>query len=240
MTLLGVNIDHVATLRNARGGKEPEPVTAALTAEINGADGIVCHLREDRRHISERDVRILREVLRTPLQLEMALAGDIISFALDVKPAGVLIVPERRQELTTEDGFDATGNADRLKEAVGRFKEAGIEVSVFTNPAMEHVEAVHEAGADAVELHTGRYANARGEEAVDKALDEIETAAHRAWELGLSVHAGHGLNYDNVERLLRQIPVEQVNIGHAIVSRALFTGFENAVRDIRMQISAVS
>lgn len=239
MTLLGVNVDHVATIRNARGGKEPEPVTAALIAEISGADSIVCHLREDRRHIKERDVRALRQTVASPFQLEMALDDGIIEIALDVKPDEVLIVPERREEVTTEKGFDAVAGADALKSAAGRFKEAGIGVSVFVDADMAQVEAAHAAGADLVEIHTGPYAHAKSNKEVEAELDKVETAAHRAWELGIAVHAGHGLNYQNIERLLRQVPVEKVNIGHAIISRAVFTGFENAVRDMKAIIAAL-
>ena len=240
MSLLGVNVDHVATIRNARGGHEPEPIHAALVAEASGADSIVCHLREDRRHITDRDVRLLGEVLHTGLQLEMALHEDVINVALELKPREVMIVPEKREELTTEGGFDAVKEQDRLKLVVGKFRTAGIGVSVFVDADMQQVDAAHKAGADTVEIHTGPYSHAKAEAEYDEELDRIETAAHRAWELGLAVHAGHGLNYHNVERLLRQIPVEKVNIGHAIVSRAVFTGLENAVRDMKALIAAIS
>ncbi|MCB9933561.1 MAG: pyridoxine 5'-phosphate synthase [Planctomycetes bacterium] len=240
MTLLGVNVDHVATLRNARGTGEPEPLQAALSARLGGADGIVCHLREDRRHINERDVRLLLETVHAGLQLELALADDIVKFALEVKPAEVMIVPERRQELTTEGGFDAIGGQAKLAAAIAAFREAGITVSVFVAPEMAQLEAAQKAGAETVELHTGPFSHARTAAEQDVELDKIETAAHRAWELGLEVHAGHGLNYGNIERLLKTVPVERVNIGHAIVSRALFTGFENAVRDMKALIAASS
>ncbi|MCA8919609.1 MAG: pyridoxine 5'-phosphate synthase [Planctomycetes bacterium] len=240
MTLLGLNVDHVATIRNARGGKEPDPVHAAMVAEQNGADSIVCHLREDRRHIKDRDVRLLRDVVQTSLQLEMALNAEIIKIAVETKPDEVMIVPERRGEVTTEAGFDAVKKLDALKSAVDQFKQAGIGVCVFIDANMDQVVAAHKAGANTIELHTGPYSHARGDEAVDKELDLLETAAHRGWELGLDVHAGHGLNYHNVQRLLRQIPVEKVNIGHAVVSRAIFSGFENAVRDMKGLIAAAS
>lgn len=239
MTLLGLNVDHVASVRNARGGSEPDPIHAAMVAEQSGADSIVCHLREDRRHMTDRDVRLLREVVQTSLQLEMALDPEIINIALQTKPDEVMIVPERRGEVTTEAGFDAVKNLDALKAAVEQFKSAGIAISVFVNARMDQVEAAHKAGADTIELHTGPYCHARGDASVDKELDQLETAAHRAWELGLDVHAGHGLNYHNVQRLLRQIPVEKVNIGHAVVSRAIFSGFENAVRDMKGLIASV-
>ncbi|MBZ0135093.1 MAG: pyridoxine 5'-phosphate synthase [Planctomycetes bacterium] len=233
MTLLGVNIDHVATIRNARGGREPEPVQAALQAEYGGADSIVCHLREDRRHIRDRDVRLLRELVQTSLQLEMALVEDVLKVALDVKPQEVMIVPERRLEVTTENGFDAVKHAESLKSHVERFRKAGISVSVFVDADMKQVEAAHASGASTIELHTGPYAHARTDKETEGALDSLETAAHRAWELGLQVHAGHGLNYHNVTRLIRQIPVEKVNIGHAIVSRAVFSGIDGAVREMK-------
>lgn len=240
MTLLGVNIDHVATVRNAREGREPEPVQAALQAEFGGADSIVCHLREDRRHIRDRDVRLLRELVQTSLQLEMALAEDVVKVALDVKPPEVMIVPERRTEVTTEQGFDAVKNTETLKAHVERFHKAGIVVSVFIDADMKQVEAAHKCGVSVVELHTGPYAHATTEQQLEGRLDSLETAAHRAWELGLEVHAGHGLNYHNVTRLIRQIPVEKVNIGHAIVSRAMFSGIDNAVREMKNVIAGLS
>lgn len=240
MTLLGVNIDHVATVRNARGGREPEPVQAALQAEFGGADSIVCHLREDRRHIRDRDVHLLQQLVQTSLQLEMALVDDVVKVALEVKPSEVMIVPERRAEVTTESGFDAVKNAGPLKDNIGKFKNAGIRVSVFIDADMGQVEAAHKAGASTVELHTGAFSHAENDTQYDEELDKIETAAHRAWELGLEVHAGHGLNYHNVERLIRQIPVEKVNIGHAVVSRAVFSGIENAVRDMKGIIASLA
>jgi pyridoxine 5-phosphate synthase len=240
MTLLGVNIDHIATVRNARGGVDPEPVHAALIAESSGADSIVCHLREDRRHIRDRDVRLLRELVHTSLQLEIALSDGVVKVAIEVKPSEVMIVPERREELTTEGGFDAVGEQERLKAAVEKFRDSGTGVSVFVNADMAQVEAAHKAGAHTVELHTGPYSRAMSPAQVDAALDKLETAAHRAWELGMVVHAGHGLNYHNVERLLRQIPVEKVNIGHAIISRAVFSGLDNAVRDMKSIVASAS
>lgn len=240
MTLLGVNIDHVATIRNTRGNREPEPLQAALVAESAGADSIVCHLREDRRHITDRDVRMLAGMVQTSLQLEMALSPDIIKLALEVRPAEVMIVPERRQELTTERGFDAAKEFDALKGAVQKFREAGIGVSVFVSAEMAQVEAAHKAGAETVELHTGPYSHAKTTAEAEAELDRLETAAHRGWELGLEVHAGHGLNYHNIERLVRQIPVEKVNIGHAIISRAVFSGLENAVRDMKALVASAS
>ena len=240
MTLLGVNIDHVATIRNARGGNEPEPVQAALQAEFGGADSIVCHLREDRRHIKDRDVELLRQLVKTSLQLEMALADDVVKVALEVKPPEIMVVPERRDEVTTESGFDAVKNADKLKDHVAKFKNVGTRVSVFVDADMQQVEAAHKAGASIVELHTGPYSHAESTEQAEAELDKLETAAHRGWELGLEVHAGHGLNYHNIDALLSQIPVEKVNIGHAIVSRAVFSGIENAVRDMKNLVASLA
>ena len=239
MTLLGVNIDHVATIRNARGGRDPEPVQAALQAEFGGADSIVCHLREDRRHIRDRDVQLLQQLVQTSLQLELALVDDVVEVALQVKPNEVMIVPERRAEVTTETGYDAVKNAGVLKDFIAKFKNAGIGVSVFVDADMQQVEAAHKAGATTVELHTGPYSHAEGDEQIEAQIDRLETAAHRAWEMGLEVHAGHGLNFHNIERLVRQIPVEKVNIGHAVVSRAVFSGIENAVRDMKSIVSSL-
>jgi pyridoxine 5-phosphate synthase len=240
MTLLGVNVDHVATLRNVRGGTEPEPIQAALLAEMAGADSIVCHVREDRRHIRDRDLRLLRQVVKTSLQLEMALEEDLIGLALEVRPNEVMIVPERRQELTTEGGFDAVGRQQDLAAAVKRFREVGVGVSVFVDALLPQVEAAHRAGAGTIELHTGPFSHTSSENDVENELDKLETAAHRGWELGLQVHAGHGLDYRNVELLIRKLPVEKVNIGHAIISRAVFSGIENAVRDMKALITAAS
>lgn len=234
MTLLGVNVDHVATVRNARGGQNPDPVTAALIAEMAGADGIVCHLREDRRHIRERDVRLLREMVKTSLQLEMAPTDEIVQLALTVKPAEILIVPERRSEVTTERGYDCVTNLAHLKAVAERFSESAISVSVFVDADEAQLKAAQQAGADMVELHTGPYAHAPNSLERDKELDKLDTAAHIAMELGMKVHAGHGLDYHNLADLLERVPVERVNIGHSIVSRSIFIGFENAVRELRM------
>ncbi|MBE7493075.1 MAG: pyridoxine 5'-phosphate synthase [Planctomycetes bacterium] len=237
MTQLGVNIDHVATVRNARGGAEPCPVTAALLAELAGADSIVCHLREDRRHIRDRDVRLLRELVKTSLQLEMATHPDVIRVALEVKPSEIMLVPERRAELTTEGGLDVAGQRETLKAVITRFADAGIGVSVFIDADRAQVDAAKAAGAGTVELHTGPYCHAATETERERELDRLETAAHAAWEAGLCVHAGHGLNYGNIRPLLKRVPVEKVNIGHAIVSRAVFAGLENAVREMKRLVS---
>lgn len=233
MPQLGVNIDHVATVRNARGGASPDPVTAALIAELAGADGIVCHLREDRRHIRERDVRLLRELVKTSIQLEMAPTDEIVQLALNLQPAEILIVPERRAEVTTERGYDCVANLTHLKAVAERFSETAISVSVFVDADEAQLKAAQQAGADMVELHTGPYAHATNSIERDKELDRLDTAAHIAMELGLKVHAGHGLDYQNLGLLLKRVPVERVNIGHSIVSRAIFTGLEAAVREMK-------
>lgn len=238
MTLLGVNIDHIATVRNARGGDEPDPVTGALIAEMNGADSIVCHLREDRRHIKDRDVRVLRETVKTSLQLEMALDEKIIAIALEVGPDEVMIVPERREEITTEGGFDAVAHADKLACALEKFKSADIGVSVFVDAQLDQIKSAHDCGAEIIEIHTGPYAHARTVNETGAELRKISESAGSAWELGLHVHAGHGLSYHSVQRLVRTVPVQKVNIGHAIVSRAIFSGFENAVRDMKAMIES--
>jgi pyridoxine 5-phosphate synthase len=237
MVHLGVNIDHVATVRNARGGREPEPVAAALIAEQNGADSIVCHLREDRRHIRDRDVRLLLEAVQTSLQLEMALSEDVIAVALELKPPEIMVVPERREELTTEGGFDCVKNADKLAQAIERFRSAEIGVSVFIDAEPEQVRAAHRLGAQIIELHTGPYSHAASEVHALQELEKLEAAAEDACNLGLEVHAGHGLNYHNLHELVRRVPVSKVNIGHSIVSRAIFSGMAIAVRDMKNLLS---
>lgn len=234
---LGVNIDHVATLRQARGGIEPEPVFAAGIAELAGADGITIHLREDRRHIQDRDLHLLRQTVQTHLNLEMACSDEIVRIALDVKPEQVTLVPERREEITTEGGLDAGAALDRIKSVAARFKNAGIVVSLFIDPVPDQIRASAESGAACVELHTGRYANARNEDAQRACLCELAEAANLARELGLRVYAGHGLNYTNV-RAVADIPeVEELNIGHSIISRAVFVGLDHAVREMKSAIS---
>jgi pyridoxine 5-phosphate synthase len=237
MTELGVNIDHVATIRNARGGTEPDPVTAALIAEMSGADSIVCHLREDRRHIRDDDVRRLNDQLQTYLQLEMALNDPIIALAIEIKPREIMIVPERRQELTTEGGFDCVQEAARLEPVIARFKEVGIGVSVFIDAELPQIETAAELGVHMVELHTGPYAHALTEERRNFELRRLEIAFEAAEEQGLIVHAGHGLNYHNVQYMIDTIPFSKVNIGHSIVSRAVFTGMERAVQDMKALIN---
>ena len=230
---LGVNIDHVATLRQARGGAEPEPVVAAGLAELAGADGITIHLREDRRHIIDRDVRLLREPVQPRLNLEMACFEEIIEIALDVKPDQVSLVPEKREELTTEGGLDVAGSLERTAEVVARLKEAGILVSLFVDADVEQVRASARSGAQAIELHTGPYANARGEQAVRERLCELADAAALAAGEGMRAYAGHGLNYVNTKPVVDIPEIEELNIGHSIIARAVFVGLEQAVREMK-------
>ncbi|MCM8813624.1 MAG: pyridoxine 5'-phosphate synthase [Candidatus Omnitrophica bacterium] len=233
MIRLGVNIDHVATVRQARGAVEPDPVAAAVVAELGGADGITVHLREDRRHINDRDVALLRQTVRTRLNLEMSAAKEIVAIAGRIKPDQATLVPERRRELTTEGGLNVSGNLPQLKAVVAGLQRKSVAVSLFIDPREEQVAAAAKTGAAAVELHTGAYARApAGDE--PRQLSQLAAAAAQAHSLGLRVYAGHGLNYRNVAGLLQAAPeVEELNIGHAIVSRALFVGLETAVRQMR-------
>jgi pyridoxine 5-phosphate synthase len=233
MTRLGVNIDHVATVRQARRAAEPDPVAAALLALLGGADGITVHLREDRRHIQDRDVRLLRQVVASRLNLEMAAADEIVAIAAEVKPDEATLVPEKRQELTTEGGLDVVANEAAVAKAVGRLAAAGIEVSLFLDPDPRQIETAKLLGARAVEIHTGRYADARGAGAVARELEALREAAAFAREQGLHVHMGHGLNYANVRAVARIAGVEELNIGHSIVARAVLVGLERAVREMK-------
>jgi len=226
---LGVNVDHVATIRQQRGTRYPDPVIAATLAEMAGADQITVHLREDRRHIQERDVRILRETVTTALNLEMAMAEEIIRFACEVKPDMVCLVPERREEKTTEGGLGVVGREQEIGEVVKRLKGAGILVSLFINPDVESVRAAARCGAPKVEIHTGRYADARD---VEEELARVASAAREAKELGLEVAAGHGLDYKNCAPVCRIPEIEELNIGHSIIARALFVGIKEAVREM--------
>jgi pyridoxine 5-phosphate synthase len=235
MTRLGVNIDHVATLRQARGGREPDPVWAAALAELGGADGITIHLREDRRHIQDRDFRILRETVAVRLNLESAVDSDILDLALTLKPDQITFVPERRQELTTEGGLDAIACHKSLTLAIARCNDAGIPVSLFIDPALDQVRASAELKAQAVELHTGRYADATDLHRPAE-LEALRQAAAEAVRLGLLLHAGHGLNYHNTPPIARLPHMAELNIGHSIVSRAVLVGMERAVRDMRQCI----
>jgi pyridoxine 5-phosphate synthase len=230
---LGVNIDHVATVREARRGVLPDPVDAARRCERAGADRIVCHLREDRRHIQDRDVMRLRRELGCPLNLEMSIAPDIVRAALRVRPAQVTLVPERRQELTTEGGLDVARLRRRLTPLVRRFHEQGIEVSMFVDPVSTQVEAAARTGARTIELHTGGYANASTAAKRKRALAALQRAARQGRRLGLSVAAGHGLDYHNVNAVTAIPEIEELNIGFSIVARALVVGIEQAVREMK-------
>ncbi len=232
MADLAVNIDHVATLREARGGTEPDPVSAALLAELHGAVGIVCHLREDRRHVNDRDLRILREVVQTKLDLEMGASEEIIGIALEVGPDLVTIVPEHRQELTTEGGLDVAADPKRYRQLVEIMHNNEIEVSFFIEPSREQIEAVLETGADIIELHTGIYANARSASEIQRSMADIRSAVSFASTQGLRVTAGHGLNYVNIAPIVAIPEIVEVSIGHALMSRAMFTGLADAVREM--------
>lgn len=239
MPRLHVNIDHVATLRQARLSDQPDPVLAAGMAELAGANGITVHLREDRRHILDRDVHLLRQTVKTMLNLEMALTDEMINIALEVKPAQVCIVPESREELTTEGGLDVGHHYKKLEQAIPRFKKAGIDVSLFVDPLPEPMEDAARLGADYVELHTGSYCNASGDQR-EAELKRLETAATYAHELGLRVNAGHGLDYENVLPVAQLPFIEELNIGYAIVCRAIYTGLDQAVREMQDRILAAA
>ncbi|HQU16672.1 MAG: pyridoxine 5'-phosphate synthase [Chromatiales bacterium 21-64-14] len=230
---LGVNIDHVASLRQARRTRYPDPVQAALTAEQGGADAITLHLREDRRHIQERDVELLRQVLTTPMNLEMAVTGEMLAFAERLAPEDCCLVPERRAELTTEGGLDVAGQLTRVREACGRLAGAGVRVSLFIDAEPRQIEAAAAAGAPVVELHTGHYADAPDTASRGRELERIVAAVELARGAGLQVNAGHGLHFHNVGPIAALEPIRELNIGHAIVARALFTGLEAAVREMK-------
>jgi pyridoxine 5-phosphate synthase len=237
MAYLGVNIDHVATLRQARRTNEPDPVWAAALAELGGADGITIHLREDRRHIQDRDLDILRETVAVKLNLELACNQEILAIACQVKPDQATLVPERRAEVTTEGGLDAVGNEEAVAEAVARLREAGIIVSLFLDPEPSQIELAARVGADAVELHTGAYALAAhgGPQTVE--LLSLSRAAESVRQAGLVLHAGHGLTYRNVRPVAQLEGMSELNIGHSIVSRAVMVGFTQAVREMKQLIA---
>lgn len=230
MVELGVNIDHVATLRQARQTYEPDPVWAAAEAELGGADGITVHLREDRRHINDRDVELLRKSVQCKLNLEMALATDILDFALRIRPDQVTLVPEKREEITTEGGLDLSSRP--YGDVVKRLKDAGVFVSAFLDPDRKQIELARDMGFDAVELHTGKYCNARGRTQATE-LNELVEAGELIVSLGLRMHAGHGLTYRNMLPVARITAMHELNIGHAIVSRAIFVGLRQAVREMK-------
>lgn len=234
---LGVNVDHVATVRQARGTRYPDPVTAALVAEQAGADSITVHLREDRRHIQARDVEVLLRTLQTRVNLEMAVTESMLEFAVKHRPADCCLVPEKREELTTEGGLDIAGQTARIAAACRRLAEHGIRVSLFIDPDFKQIEASAQAGVPVVELHTGAYADAQGGAAA-RELERIRAGAAHAHALGLRVHAGHGLNYQNVAPVAAIAAIVELNIGHAIVAQALFEGFAGAVAKMKALMAA--
>ena len=236
MPRLGVNIDHVATVRQARGVKYPDPVTAAGLVELAGADGIVCHLREDRRHIQDRDLRILREVVQTRLNLEMAATEEMVRMALATRPNIVTLVPEKREELTTEGGLDVIKFFPSLKKAIQRLHREGIPVSLFVDPRKDQIKASEDVGANVVEIHTGHYCDAKTPSQEDEELKRIFDAVAEASRRNLQIAAGHGLNYVNVRRIAEIKEIEELNIGHSIIARAVLVGLDQAVREMIEQI----
>ncbi|NOQ15829.1 MAG: pyridoxine 5'-phosphate synthase [Methyloprofundus sp.] len=233
LILLGVNIDHVATLRQARGTRYPEPLQAALIAEQAGADGITAHLREDRRHMQDRDMYLLKEMLNTRLNFEMAVTDEMLGIASQVKPYACCLVPEKREELTTEGGLDVVGSLQKLQHACAHLGENDIEVSLFIDPEERQIDAAVQAGAPVIELHTGRYADASNKQQLHDELERIQQAASYAHSAGLQVNAGHGLNLANVEAIAKIPEIVELNIGHAIIAQAVFSGLETAVRDMK-------
>ncbi|MEM7015749.1 MAG: pyridoxine 5'-phosphate synthase [Pseudomonadota bacterium] len=231
--LLGVNIDHVATLRQARGTRYPEPVQAAMLAERSGADSITMHLREDRRHIQERDIQLVSAISQTRINLEMAVTDEMIAFAEQSRPADCCLVPERREELTTEGGLDVVKNETKITKACQRLADAGIRTSLFIDPDTDQIHAAVRTGASVVELHTGDYANCEDEESRQEALIRLVQGIENAHASGLRVHAGHGLHYHNVKAIAAIPHVRELNVGHSVVARALFVGFEEAVREMK-------
>ena len=232
MPRLGVNIDHVATVRQARGVKYPDPVTAAGIVELAGADGIVCHLREDRRHIQDRDLNLLRTVVQTRLNLEMAATEEMIRIALETKPDIVTLVPEKREELTTEGGLNVIKSFPSLKKAIQRLQKGGIPVSLFVDARKDQIKASEGVGANAIEIHTGRYCDARTQTEEDEELKKILDAVAEASQCSLQIAAGHGLNYVNVRRIAEIKEIEELNIGHSIIARAVLVGLDRAVREM--------
>lgn len=239
MTLLGVNVDHVATIREARKTYEPDPVTAASLAMLGGADGITIHLREDRRHIQDRDLHIMRETVHQGLNLELACESEVLSIACQIRPDQATLVPERREEVTTEGGLNVVGELERVKTAVDRLHEAGIQVSLFIDPDVEQVELSASLGVYAIELHTGSYALADGTEQQQE-LERIHAASQKCVDLGMKLHAGHGLNYLNVQNIAQVPHMRELNIGHSIISRAVFTGIQTAVAEMKRLIDQVA
>jgi len=229
MAKLGLNVDHIATVRQARGGAEPDPVTAAAIGEMAGAEGITIHLREDRRHIQDRDLEILRRTVKSKLNLEMAATQEMVRKALTIKPEQVTLVPEKRQELTTEGGLDVIVNAKLISDTVKRLKDGGIVVSLFVDPNQEQIKAAKKSGT---EIHTGAYAEAVSWDELQHELENIDTAIKLARKVGLGVNAGHGLNYTNIKAITALGGIEEYNIGHSIIARAMMVGLDRAVRDM--------
>ena len=229
---LGVNIDHIATLRQARGTLYPDPIQAAILAEEAGADGITLHLREDRRHIQERDVSLLKDILQTKMNLEMAVTEEMLTVAANIKPSDCCLVPEKREELTTEGGLDVASQPEKMKDACQRLADSGVIVSLFIDADIKQIDAAKEAGAPVIEIHTGHFADANGDEQQQE-LIKIINAVKYAHEIGLQVNAGHGLHYHNVEKIAAINDIVELNIGHAIIARALFTGLKEAVSEMK-------
>lgn len=240
MPHLAINVDHVATVRNARGITEPDPVAAASICELAGAAGIVVHLREDRRHINDRDVRLLRETIKTRMNLEMGANKEIIQIALDLKPDMVTLVPEKREELTTEGGLNVKGQKKKLAKTIAKMKKAGIPVSLFVDPEVDQVIASQDIGATYVELHTGRYCDATTETERNKEFQDIATAAEEAYQMGLRVNAGHGLDYQTTSRIAALDTIEELSIGHAIIARSIYVGLDQAVREMKKIVHEAS
>lgn len=233
MPKLGVNVDHIATLRQARGGIEPDPVLAARIVESAGANSIVVHLREDRRHIQDRDLKILRKTVKTRLNLEMSVAAKIVNIAVKIRPDQATLVPEKRQELTTEGGLDVVRFKAKIERAIRKLQSQGIAVSLFIDPIKNQIKAAKKIGADSIELHTGRYADSKNKKSQKKYLKQLMDATYYARKIGLMVNAGHGLNYQNT-KAVAQIPgIEELNIGHSIVSYAVFKGLHQAVHEMK-------
>lgn len=232
MARLAINVDHIATLRQARRGVEPDPVVAAAMAELGGADGIIVHLREDRRHIQERDLRLLKKTVKTRLNLEMAATEEMLKIALDVRPDMVTLVPEKREELTTEGGLEVIRNKESLGSAIRMLRDGDMIVSLFINPDMEQIKAAKRVGTDFVEIHTGIYCDAPTDQDTERELERIVDAIKLAHKLKLGINAGHGLNYHNIKRLIGIKEIHEFSIGHSIVARAIYVGMTQAVREI--------
>ena len=237
MARLGVNVDHVATIRQARSTTEPDPVVAAALAELAGADGITVHLREDRRHIQDRDVEILRQTVKTTLNLEMAATDEMVAIACQLRPDCVTLVPEKRQELTTEGGLDVAAHSQHLKDVIARLQQSGIVVSLFVDPDLKQIDQSFQVGTDTIEIHTGLYCDAPTRGAQLAELAKIEKAIHEAKHAGLGVNAGHGLNYRNIQDVVALGVIEEFNIGHSIISRAVLVGLDQAVREMKALVT---